>query len=246
MKRPAAAFATVFAGAAVLAVWAPPAAIAACHDFQVTAKPSTVAEGGTVMVTVTRDAGLNPSSIDVSSIDETAKGGQDFPAVRRTVSFSSETSQTFPLATTDDADEEGPETFRLHLANPKGCAINPSYRIGPDARVTIEAGDPAPPTTTTAPPTSSSTTTTVPRTTSTTALPTTTSPTTPPTSTTSTFIAGLGAEPSTTTTLQAVPVPGAGSGTSDAGVIGMLIGGIVAVSAASTYVLYRRRAAEAA
>ena len=131
--------------------WQQPA-WAACHAFTIAASPASVAEGGTVTVTVTRDAGVNPSSIQVSSVNETAQAGSDFPGVQRTVSFTTETQQTFTVAVTNDTAAEPAEAFRLHLSNPGGCPINTNFVIGADARVTIPANDTAPPTTPPPPP----------------------------------------------------------------------------------------------
>jgi hypothetical protein len=118
-----------------------PIAFAACHHFTVTASPATVAEGAKVTVTVTRDAAVRDSRIDVSTVDETAKAGTDYQAMHRTVSFTgSSTAQSFPLQTLDDhRTGEGNETFRLHLSNPAGCnaPVQP-FVVDPDARVTIQ------------------------------------------------------------------------------------------------------------
>ena len=165
--------------------WQQPA-LAACHAFTIAVSPASVAEGGTVTVTVERDAGVNPSSVDVSSINETAQAGSDYPAVQRTVSFTTETRQTFTVAVTDDATAEPAETFRLHLSNPGGCPVRPDFELGADARVTIPANDTAPPTT--PPPTAPPTTPAGPGTTA--ASPTSTATTDATTST---------AEPSSTT-----------------------------------------------
>ena len=143
------------AGVALGALWtaveAPPA-LAACHAFTVTAKPSSVTEGAAVTVTVSRDAAVAPSNVDVETIDETAQAGLDYRGVaRRTVSFSNDTAQSFDVPTVDNTEPEQAETFRLHLSNPGGCAVNPNYVVGPDVTVTIldndEAGTTAPPTT---------------------------------------------------------------------------------------------------
>ena len=57
-------------GSAVVAGSEP--ALAACHRFAVTVSPAGVSEGAKVTVTVTRDAAVAPSSIDVETIDDTA------------------------------------------------------------------------------------------------------------------------------------------------------------------------------
>ena len=133
----------VAAGAAWIALDTE-AAIAACHAFEVTAEPATVAEGAVVQVTVSRDGAVGTSQIDVETIDGTARGGSDYDAVaRRTISFTNETSQTFPIQTKDDSDREPAETFRIHLSDPGGCTVNPNFRVGPDATVTIGANDEA-------------------------------------------------------------------------------------------------------
>lgn len=174
-----------------VAAWQQPAS-AACHAFTVSVDPAAVAEGGTVTVTVARDAGVNPSSIVVSSVDETAQGGSDYPAVQRTISFTNETQQTFTVPVTNDAVPEDAEAFRLHLSNPGGCPINTNFVIGADARVTIPANDAPPPTT--APPSTAPPTTPVAAPT-TTHVTTTTADTTASSSTTTTTLVG-----STTTT----------------------------------------------
>ena len=124
----------------LLVVVAPPAR-AACHAFTVSVTPAAVEEGDTVRITVSRDAGVNPSSIDVSTIDESARAGSDYTAINETVSFSTETTRTLTLTTTDDAATEPAESLRVHLSNPGGCAVNPNFSVGPDARVTIKASD---------------------------------------------------------------------------------------------------------
>lgn len=164
-------------------------ALAACHAFEIAVSPGSVAEGGTVTVTVTRDAGVNPSSIDVSSVNETAQAGSDFPAVQRTISFTTETQQTFTVAVTNDAAAEPAEAFRLHLSNPRGCPVNPNFVVGADARVIIPANDTAP---TTPPPPSTAPPTTPAGPGTTAASPLTTTATTEATTST--------AEPSSTTT----------------------------------------------
>jgi cobalamin biosynthesis Mg chelatase CobN len=137
-------------------------ALAGCHSFAIQVSPATVAEGATVTVTVTRDNAVNPSSVNVSSVDETATAGSDYPEVRRTISFTTETSQQFTLAITDDPTSEGAETFRLQLSAGGGCQVNPNFQYGSPARVTIAASDAAPQTSA-AQPTVTATVTATPR-----------------------------------------------------------------------------------
>lgn len=118
--------------------------LAACHAFTVEADPATLTEGGEVTVTVSRDAAVDPSQIDVSTVDGTARSGRDYARLRRTVSFTDETEQTFTIATRDDDSDESAERFRVHLSNPGGCAANPSFVVGPDAQVIVRDNDAAP------------------------------------------------------------------------------------------------------
>lgn len=101
-----------------------------------------------VTVTVTRDGDVQDSQISVTSVNETANGGSDFPTVARSVVFTAGIQQTFEVPITNDSAPEGAETFRLHLSDPSGCLINPNYFVGPDATVTIAANDAVPSTTT--------------------------------------------------------------------------------------------------
>lgn len=119
-------------------------AVAACHAFTVEVDPVTVREGGTVTITVRRDAAIAPSQVDVSTVDEDAIAGEDYERLEQTVSFTDETEQTLTLSTTDDDADEGVETFLVRLSNPGGCAVNPNFVLGPDARVSIRGADAAP------------------------------------------------------------------------------------------------------
>jgi chitinase len=132
----------VLVAAALVLASAPPA-MAACHSFTVVVNPSTVTEGGSVTVTVTRDGALAPSSVDVASINETATGGNDYTSVHQTVAFTDETEKTFTVSTIEDAAHEQTETFRLHLGNGSGCLPTSEFSYGPDARVTIRDDDAA-------------------------------------------------------------------------------------------------------
>jgi len=224
-------------GASVLGVaaqsWQP--ALAACHAFEVAADPEQVTEGGVVTVTVSRDAGVAPSSVDVSAESDTATSGQDFAAFSQTVSFTNDTSQSFPLQVIDDGDVEGAETFRLHLSNPQGCAVNPSFRVGDDATVTIADNDTA--ATTTAPPTTAAPTTTAATSTSTS--------TTTVASSTSSSSSSSSTSTSTSTTSEVDEEAAAGAEDEDddggggAGVLLLLVA-IAAVAGAIGYLLWRR------
>jgi hypothetical protein len=118
-------------------------AYAACHAFDISVSPSSVSEGATLTVTVTRDGAVMPSSVDVRSVDGTARAGSDFPAVRRTVAFTSEVQKSFTVAITDDKAAEGSEAFRMELVqgSATGCEINTNFSYGPPASVTIKPSD---------------------------------------------------------------------------------------------------------
>jgi hypothetical protein len=120
-------------------VWGASPAFAACHHFSVTASPNPVTEGRTLAVTVSRDANLAPSHVDVSTVDETAKAAQDYTQLNRTVSFTSDIQQSFPVPIVSHSTSTPNRTFRLHLSNPGGCAVNPNFVVDPDVRVTIAA-----------------------------------------------------------------------------------------------------------
>ena len=216
----------------VTVIGAPPAH-AACHAFTVKASPETANEGQTVTVTVTRDAAVNPSSVDVTSVDGTAKGGQDFPAVKRTIEFTAETSQTFTIVITDDPDPEPEESFKLHLSNGGGCAINDNFTYGPDAAIAVAASDTSNTTVGAAP----STTTAAARTTSTTVA----SDTTAPEQTTSSSTAAVPDESSTT--LRTEDVAAAGSDDDDSSSAGIIVALVLlaAAAAAGGYIFLRRR-----
>jgi len=211
----------------------PPNAVAACHRFEIAVDPATVTEGGEVTITVSRDAAVNPSRVDVSSVDGSARAGEDYPAVERTVEFTAQTAISFAVATTDDSASESGETFKLHLSNPGGCAVNPNFSVGPDAQVTINDNDD---TTTTTEASSTTTATSSP--------PTTAGEDTSSTSSTDTT------ESSDTTeaddvddTVAAVEDEDDGGSGSGAAVAFAIIGVLLALGGGAGYALYRRRSA---
>jgi len=224
------------------AVAVPAPAQAACHAFTISAAPTTVAEGGTVTVTVGRDAGVNPSSVEVVSVNETAVAGQDYTAVQRRVSMSTETSQTFTVATTNDSTPEPAETFKLHLQNAGGCAVNPNFGYGPDARVTIQDNDPPATAPGTAPGTAPATAGATTRPTTVTSVGDTSTTLAAETSTMVTETT----EASTTTADLALAGDGDDDGGGAGAAVATLIGAILIVLGGIGYVLYRRRPAPGA
>src|SRR5207248_3087038 len=148
----------------ILMVWNAPSALAQCQHFSVSADPQFANEGQTVTVTVSRDGAIGPSNVDVSTIDESAKAGADYTKLSKTVSFSTDTSQSFPVPIATHSTPEGDRTFRLHLSNPGGCTVNTDYQLDGDVRVFIHGNGvttttTAAPTTTTRPPTTTISTT---------------------------------------------------------------------------------------
>jgi hypothetical protein len=225
MRKWFGALAAAFLAGGMLVVGASPSE-AACHAFTIKVSPASVTEGAAVKVTVSRDGAVNPSSIHVSSVDETATAGSDYSAVDKTVSFTNDTEQSFNVATTNDAAVEPSETFRLHMSNPGGCAVNPNFSVGPDAKVTIADNDQiAPAPTTTAKPIANPTTTKPGQTT--TSAVTTTTP--PPTTT----------EETTTTSTATIAID-EDDDSSPAAAIALGIGAVAALGAIG-YLLYRRR-----
>lgn len=118
-------------------------ALATCHSFTVSVSPESVVEGASVTVSVARNAGVNPSSVQVTSADETATSGADYDKVDRRIEFTTDTRQTFALATQDDSSPEGNETFLLRVGNGSGCPVSPEFQYGQAARVTIHDNDSA-------------------------------------------------------------------------------------------------------
>ena len=222
-------------------------ALAACHHFSVNASPDSVTEGGSVGVTVSRDGSVGPSNIDVSTVDQTAKAGQDYTALRRTVNFTSETSQAFQVKTTDDNQPGGAKTFRLHLSNPGGCAVNPNFVVDPDVTVTINDNGSAATVTTAGATTTTasvpSSTARAPSTARTTAIASTT--TAAPTSAT---VAPSSTEATTSTTplslgRQASGTPKRSRGGGSRTAIAAIAAAVIAVGAGGGYAIYRRRRA---
>lgn len=220
--------AAVVVAGGVLVVGASPG-VAACHAFTIDVSPASVAEGASVTVTVERDAAVADSSIDVKSVDETAKAGGDYTAVNRKISFTgSSTQQTFNVATTNDAAAEASETFRLEMSNPGGCAVNPNFDFDDTATVTIADNDQVAPAPTTAKPIASPTTKAA-QTTTTAAAATTTSESSTSTTDTTTTDATVALEDEDD------------DGGSPAAAIALGVAAL-GVAGAIGYVVYRRRA----
>lgn len=115
---------------------------AACHAFTVEASPSTADEGMTVTVTIKRDADVDPSSVRVRTVDETATGGSDYTPLDERVEFSSGTEQEREVDILDDQDAEEDETFGIELSEGEGCTVNPNFTYD-STTVTIADDDPA-------------------------------------------------------------------------------------------------------
>jgi hypothetical protein len=219
---------------AVLFVGAGPA-LAACHHFTVTASPTSVAEGQSVKVTVSRDGAVSPSHVDLSTVDGTAKAGQDYTALARTVSFTTDLQQSFTVSILDDKlTNEPAQSFKLHLSNPGGCAVNPNFVLDPDVTVSLADNDPA--TTTTA----ATSVTTAPSTTQ--RVATTRPATTLAATTTSQASSSTSTAPATTALAAPVTVKTGGGGGGSGGLIAGIAVAVAALGGGG-YLLYRRRAA---
>lgn len=126
------------AGLLVVATGAP--AAAACHAFTVQVDPAEPAEGATVTVTIQRDAAVQPSSVRVRTVDETATAGSDYAGVDERVEFTDGTEQQRQIDVLDDDSAEDDETFRVELSDAEGCEVNPNFTYD-SATVTIQDDD---------------------------------------------------------------------------------------------------------
>lgn len=220
-----------------VSVWEGPVVLAACHHFSVAASPNPVSEGAALTVTVSRDGAVASSSVQISTVDETAKANQDYMPLSRTVSFTNETQQTFMVSILDDNQSNEPtQTFRLHLSNPGGCAVNPNYVVDPDVRVTItEDGDqvtPAPPSATTPPRPSPTPTHSAPASTQPSEVALAPSPSPSPESTPS---------PSPSPSPSASPASSSNAGPTGGSLVPWMVGAIVVLVGAGTAYYFNRR-----
>lgn len=144
MRTRKAGFGAILAMAMAALVWLAPAASAACHRFTLDVSPTSVSEGDTVTVTVTRDASAADSSVRVAASGQSADPGSDFSALDEEVSFTG--SEVEKSVTTDivaDDEAESSETFTVGLSDPGGCSVNPNFSLADDVPVTIAASEAA-------------------------------------------------------------------------------------------------------
>ena len=79
-------------------------------------------------------------SVDYATADGTAAAGADYTAASGTLTFApGETAKTVSVALLDDAIDEGKETFRLKLSNPRGAYLRAMHR---EAKGVIKNDDP--------------------------------------------------------------------------------------------------------
>ena len=79
-------------------------------------------------------------SVDYATADGTAVAGADYTATSGTLTFAAgETAKTVSVALRDDAIDEGKETFRLKLSNPRGAYLRAMHR---EAKGVIKNDDP--------------------------------------------------------------------------------------------------------
>ncbi len=87
-------------------------------------------------------AAAHEVSVDYATADGTAAAGADYTAASGTLTFApGETSHTVSVALLDDAIDEGKETFKLTLSNPRGAFLRAMHR---EAKGVIRNDDPMP------------------------------------------------------------------------------------------------------
>ena len=92
-------------------------------------------------VTLSR-AAAQPVSVDYATANGTATAGADYTAASGTLVFApGETEKTVAVAILDDAIDEGKETFKLRLSNPRGAFLRGIHR---EAKGVIKNDDPLP------------------------------------------------------------------------------------------------------
>ena len=92
-------------------------------------------------MTLNRAAG-HEVSVDYATADETATAGTDYTATSGTLTFTAgETAKTVKVPLLDDAIDEGKETMRLLLSNPRGAYLRNVHR---QAKGVIRNADPLP------------------------------------------------------------------------------------------------------
>ncbi len=90
-------------------------------------------------VTLSR-AASGPVSVDYATEDGTAAAGADYTATSGTLTFAvGETAKTVSVPLLDDAIDEGKETFKLKLSNPRGAYLRGIHR---QAKGVIRNDDP--------------------------------------------------------------------------------------------------------
>lgn len=91
-------------------------------------------DGGTrnaVFTIALSQAAAAPVSVDVTTVNGTALGGQDYRAGAARLTFApGETTKTFPVAVVGDTTAEGDETFIVRLANAAGADIVKADGVG--------------------------------------------------------------------------------------------------------------------
>ena len=95
--------------------------------------------GAKLKFAVTLDrAGAAPVTVDYETVDGTATAGEDYTAASGTLTFApGVTKRTVRITLLDDAHDEGKETMKLRLSNPRGARIADGRATG-----TIRNSDP--------------------------------------------------------------------------------------------------------
>ncbi len=115
------------------------APVATPGSFELDANQYSATEGDMVEVTVLRNGGTDgDTSIDLNSIDGTAKQSFDFEPVQETLQFADGvSSQTIFIPLNSDGEVDPGETFTLELSNPTGGAA-----LGNTTTATVTINEP--------------------------------------------------------------------------------------------------------
>lgn len=142
---------TLTVGLMLVAVSQALACVPAKFSLEVT--PRTVEEGGRVRITVKADNPSDGSTIDIETVDESAKTGQDYTGIpKQSLHFGmigssqNQKSYEFTVPVANDSTTEAAETFKVRLSNPRTCTgggpEQPDGVVAPEpVRVTIAANN---------------------------------------------------------------------------------------------------------
>ena len=98
----------------------------------VSVSDASAAEGDAVAFTVSLSAtSSQPVTVDYATSDGTAMAGSDYTATSGTLAFQAgEVTKTISVPTTEDAEDDGGETFTLTLSNASGAGLGDAEATG--------------------------------------------------------------------------------------------------------------------